>query len=251
MPTTGFSTKRLKMLYRCLNAVQSYIKTIIAVPDTSLHHLAFPSWSSWCYASIIGCRLAFLTEEHEQQTEINETFVEVINIVMNKSLYHEPRHVPMPAEVTLSTWNPVSVAKDGEILSLFNRMYSKMKFCLPQDPDSTPIDHCNTDPLSRIALFQRSLLCIFTNRLQKHINKLDGPADPDRSANSTHAIVLRDHWVAPQTDYPSQRQQRSRIPFMQNMDINSINFDSIAPPDGTFEDWLWGTAMDDFTIPPL
>jgi hypothetical protein len=38
--------------------------------------------------------------------------------------------------------------------------------------------------------------------------------------------------------------------------INSIDFDSIAPPENTnppdvsFSDWLWSTTVDDFAIPP-
>ncbi|KAL5374714.1 hypothetical protein DPSP01_011732 [Paraphaeosphaeria sporulosa] len=257
VPTTRLSSNRLKTLYRCLNAVQSYTKTLITVKNTSLHHLSFPSWSSWCYACIIGCKLVFLTDEREQQTDINETFIEVLNLVMDKSLFHEPRTCSLPAEVTSSTWNPISVAKEGEMLSLFHQMYNKMRFTLPQDLNSTSINHCETDPLSRIAYFQRNLLCSFTNRLNEHIAKLYVPANTDSSAKSTNSVVLRENWAAPQTDYARQRHERNGIPLMQNMNFNSMNFDSIAPPDnlmppnGTFEDWLWNTAMDDFTIPPL
>ncbi|KAF2439641.1 hypothetical protein P171DRAFT_490333 [Karstenula rhodostoma CBS 690.94] len=251
------TTNRLKSLYRCLTAVQSHMATIIAVPDASLHHLGFPSWASWCYACIVACKLAFLTDECEQQTGINETFIEVFNLVMDKSLFHEPRPCSLPAEVISSTWNPVFVAKEGEILSLFHRMYSKMKFTLPKDPDNQTLDHCKIDPLSRIAYFQKNILCSLTNRLNEHIKKIHSSENTNNSTKNTSAVVLRENWVAPQTDHARQRHDKTRIPLMQNMNFNSMNFDSIAPPensmllDGTFEDWLWKTAMDDFTMPPL
>ncbi|KAJ4350383.1 uncharacterized protein N0V89_009004 [Didymosphaeria variabile] len=247
---------RLKTLYRCLNAVQSYIKTVLAVLDTSLHHLGFPSWSAWCYACIIACKLVFLTDEREQQTEINETFVEVLRLVMDKSLFYEPIPCSLPVEVIPSTWNPISVAREGEVLSLFYQMYNKMKFSLPQDPNRLPYDHCKTDPLSRIAYFQRNLLCSFTKRLNEQIPKLVGPDDNNSSVRETNAVALRENWAAPRTDYTKQRQERVRMPLLQNLHFNSMNFDSIAPPedsmlhDGTFEDWLWNTAMDDFAMPP-
>lgn len=251
------TTNRLKTLYRCLNAVQSYIKTIIAIPDASLHHLGFPSWSSWCYACIIACKLVFLTDEHEQQNDINETFIEVLNLMMDKALFYEPRPYSLPAEIIPSTWSPVSVTKEGEILSLFHRMYNKMKFSIPDGPHTRPIDHCKLDPLSRIAYFQRSLLCRFTKRLDEHITKSCNSENVISSEKGPNAAVLRENWAAPQTEYTRQRHERIRIPLMQNLNFNSMDFDSIAPPenpmlpDGTFEDWLWNAEMDDFTIPPL
>jgi hypothetical protein len=236
--------------------VQSYIRTAIAVPRASLHHLGFPSWSSWSYACIIACKLVFLTDEREK-TEIHETFIEVLNLVMDKSLIHEPKPCSLPAEAILSTWNPVSVAKDGEILSSFHSMYNKMGFSLPDNPDLAALEPCLMDPLCRIAYFQRNILRSFTKRMSEYIAKLDNSDITNSFAENANAVVLRENGIAPQTDYARQRHERARIPLMQNLHFNSMNFDSIAPPensmppDGTFEDWLWNAAMDDFTIPPL
>ncbi|KAJ4299129.1 hypothetical protein N0V90_004373 [Kalmusia sp. IMI 367209] len=254
------SATRLKVLCRCLDAMKSYVNTILSVPKTSLHHLAFPTWSGWCYATIIACKLVFLEDnERDEQTEITPTFAEVTRLVMDKSLFAEPRPCSLPTEPMSSTWNPISVAKEAGVLTLFHQMYDKMKYTLPEDPDAWEGDHCSIDPLSRIAYFQRNLLCSFTNRLNEHITKITNSGKTVESANdaNTGSVARRENWVAPQPEYARERLQRAPIPLMQNLHFNSMNFDSIAPmenlmpQEGSFSDWLWNTAMDDFTMPPL
>ncbi|KAF1970011.1 hypothetical protein BU23DRAFT_219867 [Bimuria novae-zelandiae CBS 107.79] len=255
-PSTGrMSAPRLQILSRCLNAVRSYLKTVIAIPDASIHNLSFPSWSAWCYACIIACKLVFLEEEHEQQTGVTETYAEVFRVVMDKSLYREPGPCLLPTEVVSSTWDPIAVAKETEMLSLFHQMYNKMKFTLPEELGVDKADNCDINPLSRVAQFQRNILCSLTNRMNEHIGKLVGPTRSNGSAQESTAIVARENWVAPQTDYAHERQERTRIPLLQNMQFNSMNFESIAPPegamplDGPLSDWLWNSAVDDFTMP--
>lgn len=252
------SPSRLNALFRCMNAVQVYLKAVIAIPVESIQLLAFPSWSGWCYACIVACRMVFLEDEREQQTELTETFTEVLRVVMDKSLHMEPRIYSLPARTTSSAWDPITVANEANILSLFHQMYDKMKFTLPKDTDIENYDHCNTHPLCKIAFFQRNFLVSFGIRLKKCMGKLDdlnktiGPA-PQESV----AVVPRENWAAPPPCYARERQERSRMPLMQNLHFNSMNFDSIAPPDNgvpyetTFSDWLWNTAMDDFTMPPM
>lgn len=199
----------------------------------------------------------FLGDEREQDTEVPETFAEILNLVTDKSLYMEPMPSVLPVEIVSSAWDPVAVAKEADLISLFNQMYDKMKYTLPKDQDAEKHDHCNINPLSRIAFLQRSVLCSFTNRLNEYITKL---VQSNRTADSTeesNAIVRREDWTAPQTNMIRERYDRARGPLLQNLNFNSINFDSIAPPensmpvDGPFSDWLWNTAMDDFTMPPL
>jgi hypothetical protein len=179
---------------------------------------------------------------------------------MDKSLIHDPKPFSLPTEIISSTWNPVSVAKDSDILSLFQCMYNKMRFSLPDDPNLASLDHCIMDPLSRIAYFQRNVVRGFTRRLNEHITMLNNSDNTNSYAKNTNAVVLRENWIAPPTDYARQRHERARMPFMQNLHFSSMNFDSIAPPensmppDGTFEDWLWNAPtadMDEFAIPPL
>ena len=240
-----------------MNTVQVYLKAVIAIPVESIQFLAFPSWSGWCYACILACRMVFLEDEREQQTELTETFTEVLRLVMDKSLHMEPRLYSLPAQATSSAWDPIAVANETNILSLFHQMYDKMKFTLPADLNIAKYDHCNTHPLCKIAYFQRNFLVSFGMRLKKCMGKIDDQNKTNDTPQESVAVATWENWAAPQPSYARERQERYRVPLMQNLHFNSMNFDSIAPPDGampldtSFSDWLWNSAMDDFTMPPL
>lgn len=255
--TPSMTAIRSKTLFRCLNAVKSYLNTIITIPNGSLHHLSFPSWSAWCYTCIVASKLVFLTDEREQKTGLTETFTEVFNMIKNKSLDYEPTHCSLPVEVISTDWSPVSVAKEGEVLTLFHKMYDKMRFTLPRNSDGVPPDPCTTHPLCRIAYFAKHVLCNLIDRLNEHVPNLVSSNEGGHDAEETDLVVLRDNWTGTHTNYASQRNERARVPLLQNMNFNSMNFDSIAPPensmplDGSLGGWLWNTAMDDFTIPPF
>lgn len=248
---------RLNSLSRCMNAVQTFFKTVIAIPDGSIHYLAFPSWSAWCYVCIIACKLVFLGDEREHQTEITETFTEVLRVVMDQSLHKEPRHCSLPLHTATSTWNPIAVAKEAEVLATFQQTYRKLRILLPEKPDADKHDHCRVHPLSRIAYFQRSYLVNFIKRLDDYIRRTDGLKRNDDSSSQLAVAIPRDGWTAPQTTYTRERRERAPMPLVHGLHhINSIDFDSIAPPENTtppdvsFSDWLWSTTVDDFAIPP-
>lgn len=247
---------RLNSLYRCMNAVQVFLKTVLAIPDGTIHNLAFPSWSSWCYVCIMACKLVFLGDEREQRMEMTETFAEVLRVVLDPSLHKEPRSYSLPIYSTGTTWNPIVVAREADVLSIFQKMYIKLKVLLPENIDADKHDHCRVHPLSRIAYFQRSFLVSFVGRLDGFIRKADGSNKNHDSNSQSNAIILRDSWAAPQTPYTRERRERGSAQLIPHMHFNSINFDSIAPPENTmppdvsFADWLWNTPMDDLSMPP-
>ncbi|KAF2008161.1 hypothetical protein P154DRAFT_392929, partial [Amniculicola lignicola CBS 123094] len=57
---TSLSALRITNLFRSVAAMKTIITTLLDVPQKSLYHLAFPSWSGWFYAIILACKLVFL-----------------------------------------------------------------------------------------------------------------------------------------------------------------------------------------------
>ena len=239
--------------------MKSYLSTVNAIQQSSFHHLSFPAWSGWCYAAVLACKLVFLEEnERENKTEIDPTVTEIHRLVMDESLRSLPKDpCSLPVETVPSTWNPVSVAKEADVLNLFSQMYKRMEFTLPENIDELKGEHCHADPLTRISFFQRNLLHSFTKRMNEHIAKSSNSTKTSDSDNNAMRTSQGEQWIAPQTQYARQRLTAVPIPLMQNLHFNTIDFDSIAPPDvsmsqdDSFADWLWNTAMDDFTIPPI
>lgn len=243
-----------------MTAMKCLLNTLLAIPQASLSHLTFPSWSGWCYATVIACKLVFLEDnERKEQTDLPPMFAEVTRLVMDKSLFTEPRPCSLPMGPIMSTWDPISVARESGVLSLFHQMDDKMRYTLGTSAsDGTrPVDSC-ADPLFRIAHFQRNLLCSFTNRLNENINKLNSTKSVETN-NDTRitSIARKELLVSPQADYMRERLDKVPIPLLQNLHFNSMNFDSIAPveqmepQEENFSDWLWNTAMDDFIMPPM
>jgi hypothetical protein len=201
----------------------------------------------------------------------------VSRLFQEKKLKDTPPYEPckLPIEVnTNSTWDPVVVAREAEVESLFDKFVKKMEFTIPTDPNALTVANPVFDPLFCMLCLQRSLLHGFSKRMKDHLAKVPGSeAAPDSSTQDVTAPAadMGDRPSAPYSQWnsssgvpPQQHQQQvwadefrnnPMIAFMNSTQFNSINFDTILPPDSlpmaapSHHDYLWDTVMDDFTFP--
>lgn len=255
-----------------MDAMKSYFHTLVATPQSALHHLAFPAWSGWLYATIVACKLVFLEDnERDADTDVEPSLCEIEKLVSDKFTNGAPDCQPPPPVVDAATaWDPIKVAAEAEVHQLFDRLFKLMQFTVPMDPKACTADHC--DPLLRITFLQQSLFHGFTKRLKAHVeasarvdpnaaksaqasqqDAVTGATPPQYQQNEVSGVTL-----TPQAQYAHQSIQRSPVPLIEQLHFNLLNFDSVLLPDTGpmlqppgYDDWLWDMAMDDFTIPRM
>jgi hypothetical protein len=244
----------------------SYVEAIISIPTTSLHHLASPPWASWFYAIIVACKLVFLEDnERDAQTDIDSTDCEVITYMTDEGFDRHAPHksIPLPTEpVTTTSWDAISVAKTANLQNLFDRFIKKMQFTAPAD--AAAMDSENFDPLFCMTCLQLSLSHGFSKRMKEHLFKTN-TTNNKVIPNTPLPYATRQPGVqatqTPQYTQLEQAAQTSAPPFDQPLvntfNFNVLNFDSIQFPDSeesqqpAYDDWLWDTIMNDFSMPPL
>ncbi|KAF2871406.1 hypothetical protein BDV95DRAFT_40118 [Massariosphaeria phaeospora] len=277
------SAIRIRILYRSLGAIKAYVNTLLATPESSLHHLAFPSWSGWFYTTIVACKLVFLHENDEE----GRTNLEAAHNELGKQLGNLRPHElgpDVPGEYTdtpmdtsrVPFWDPVSVEKEAGIEQLFESVVEKLRFTFPSEEEAWCTDStlCHQDPLFRMTCLQQGLLHGFRKRMADHILRHSKPCindagTSDKSNASPHASNLStsaftpvqsdayatvpDLMGAEQHSLPQQTHW-NLFPFIETWHFNSANFGTLpeAPlpsQQNMNDDWLWDTMMADFTMP--
>lgn len=158
--------------------MKTYLNTLLETPQTSLHQFAFPAWSGWFYAIIVACKLVFLSYDersglasldalpHELNQFLPNPFRPAITIHQTNSNSH-----PASAYAITLSWDPVSVAKEADIQSLFERFIEKLRFTFPPEEDDWTDENVDRDPLFQIGCLQRSLLNGFTKKMKEYTSK--------------------------------------------------------------------------------
>ncbi|KAF2683132.1 hypothetical protein K458DRAFT_390404 [Lentithecium fluviatile CBS 122367] len=269
--TSAISISRTVALYHCLRAMNAYLTGLLAIPQDSLHHLAFPSWTGWFYAIIVACKLVFLEDnERHSQTDLDPVHREVSKLECDKfgnPPPYEPYTLPIGFNTT-SLWDPVTVAREAEVQSLFDKFIKKMEFTIPADPNALQCRNPVFDPLFSMICLQRSLLHGFTKKMKEHVLNATGPQESagpsipcsrDNVAEATQAPDFPHYDSQPQMTAQTQQIvehiRLNPIPLSNTFHFSSLNFDSIASPnslpapDLSQHELLWDTVMDDFTFP--
>jgi hypothetical protein len=179
----------------------------------------------------------------------------------------------LPVEVnSTSKWDPIAVAREADVQRLFNQFIKKMEFTIPSDTNTFDAKNPIFDPLYCMLHLQHSLLHGFIKRMNDHLTKIPSPGEtPTSSTQSTYSSGEAVGCETSAAGYPewnssaamtTQAHQRlveqfraNPIPLLNSFHFNSINFDTIPPPDLLpmppllQHDLLWDTVMDDFTFP--
>jgi hypothetical protein len=237
----------------------------------------------------VACKLVFLEDnERRSQTDIDSVSGEMSNLFykLDQPPPYEPFKLPIQVNSN-SLWDPIAVARQAEVESLFDQFMKKMEFTIPSDPYALAGKNSDFDPLFCMLGLQRSLLFGFTKRMKEHaartadtvthngeVHSKDNPTPQsghgvnDGQPVGSHMDVTGGAHIPRFPDWGSMpsttEEAQSKLdhlrarpipPLWNTFYINSINFDTIAPeevpqPAHLWEDdILWDTVMNDFTLP--
>lgn len=269
------SVVRLKMLLCALNASKSYLETILQLSEQLLYQMALQCWTGWFYAVIVICKIVFLEDNerlgHTQFDSIPQEIDGLIpEILGHGNAQSEQSILPDPNKA--SNWLPLSVARDYHIQRLFERFMNLLSFTLPPECAPWTLPRDKRDSLHAIACIQHTMLHGFTKRIQRLAlpNQSHGSSDlhgeyndsqqtdVDSSAksvlNPSTTMKVPYSWPNEKITHPTVR---STLPFMDFMNFDSLNFQGVVLPESFptqpngFDDWIWDSVMDDFTMPSL
>lgn len=264
------SALRLKLLHRAMIALKSYLTTMLLVPQEELHHLTFCVWAGWFYGVILGCRLVFLqgNELHRQ------TCWESLPGEITKMFPHNQAEGPglgtsvlSSDHYNISTWHPVAVAEEAEILHLFTRLLDKLSFTstTPGDPGANgEMDRSDRDTLLPFMWVQHCIYVGFHKRIKEYASRPPGVAVSDLNINTHLSATPGDASLGgPPTSHQAESttsrsgtttsdnpmdsgtvsssvrhgqvhlQQQMHIhpsPFLESLSFQSLDFETIQPP---------------------
>ncbi|KAH7372288.1 hypothetical protein BKA66DRAFT_572409 [Pyrenochaeta sp. MPI-SDFR-AT-0127] len=272
--STSASLVRLKMLHHTMKASTSYLQILLQLPPKSLYPLALQSWAGWFYAIIVTCKLVFL-EDNERlgQTQFGGIPQEIDNLIP-QALEDGTKPTEKVGTVGLNTtsgWAPLSVAQEYNVQQLFDQFMDLLSFTLP--PGITPwtLVREKRDSLHAIACIQRTMLLGFTKRVQRFELVENTQKSDSRRAQCSHSEQIGAKTSAktglnpsaiPSVTNPTPNSHtnstfQNSLPFAGFMNFDSLNFDGVTLPSSFptqqngFDDWIWDSVMDDFTMPSL
>lgn len=150
--------------------MKKYLNTLLDTPQESLYHLAFPAWSGWFYAVIVACKLVFLScNDHSGQTSLEALPHELNNYLPNH--FGSTKSHQMLLHSQTGSWDPVSVAKEADILYLFQTFVERMKSTFPPEDSDWTDENVDRDPLSKIACLQRSVLNGYNKKMNEYTSR--------------------------------------------------------------------------------
>lgn len=256
-----------------MNAALAYLNVLVSLPQQKLRQLAFQTWSGWFYAVIIICKLVFLEENDRNGTT---QFFPIPQELDEMIPEHSDERNQAPASrgpSTQTSWTPLNVAREYDIQGVFDRFMDYMSFALPAADPPWVIPPNKQVHLYAIACIQRTMLQGFTKRIQRMSasanSEVPDPTQPDcvADANTTTSYTAGYNTSAPPNPphaffnlsnagqtHPTVQ---SSLPFLNAMNFDTLDFEGITIPSSYgmqasgFDDWMWDTIMDDFSMPTL
>jgi hypothetical protein len=249
------------MLHRALAASKSYMETLNNSALPLLYQLSMATWTSWFYVVAVTCKLVFLEDtETAEDSQVANIEGEIENLfardqnTARRNLHSEDG----------TAWDPVDVAQDSNIEQIFLAFRRKLEIPLPLDSPPWTKNKNDRDSLYAIACLHQMLMQGFTKRLHELAHPTTAPNSNVASLNPTLPLPALISSVDDSHDYirPSNSASNgtSRLPqgpVAGFMHFDTINFDGITLPPWmatqypSLDDWIWNTAVDDFTLPTI
>jgi hypothetical protein len=251
-PTTYsmMTNVRIGMLQRTLLASQTFARTLLAAPASSLNGLTFPVWSGWFYSTLLVLKIVLL----QQTGDIGSARLSSVPQTVGDLLPQEhggstTRKIStMTSSLEYATLSDRFTSPEGmELVSLFEAFIKKLEVAAPQYvDDNTPVA---TKPfLIKVAKLQVALLA--------GIKKMTYPEPETAHAQQTEPNLSTSN--SPATFLSGYQDQHTLQPQFSDLgsaehssSLNHAYFDSAAafdylpgqqlPLDG----WLWDMVMND------
>lgn len=267
------SLARLDMIRRTIEASRTYLNILIETPVESLYQLSLLPWGSCFYAIILVCKVVFM-EDNERLGNSNFDVIpqEVDNLIPQNIDSQDPHNLNTgQLDPNKGPWDPLSVSREYNIRDLFSRLMEKFRFTLQVDCPPWSLSREKRDSLHAIACIIHTLLHGYTNRIQRFASSANTSASISAhytsqeytGASSTAAAFSNRTTTMSNRSYPSPQNNPTQsfraglIPFLGSMNFDSLNFDGITLPaspamqSNEFDDLIWDTIMNDFTVNSL
>lgn len=249
------------MLHRALTASKSYMEILNNSPRLLLYRLSLTTWTSWFYIIAVTCKLIFLEDnETTGDSQVGNLEGEIHNLFAEDQ--HATRRNLHSDDGT--TWDPVRIAQDSNIEQIFLTFRRQLEMALPLDSPPWAKDRDDRDSLYAIACLHQMLMQGFTKRLHQLAHPTTAPNINVVNLNPTNPLpalissVDDSHdYIRPSNTASSEAPRMPQGPLAGFMHFDTINFDGITLPSWmatqypSLDDWIWNTAIDDFTLPTL
>jgi hypothetical protein len=236
---TMMTNVRINMLQRSLVASQTFARTLLATPSSSLNYLTFPVWSGWFYSTLLLVKTLIVRQTGSTgSTRLNvpDTVGELLPHEYHGSTTQKICRMTSSLE-TASLTNSIAEAEEIELVSLFQSFIQKMHALAPVNEHEQDGAIVKPFPM-KVAKLQEGLLAGIRKMVPSNraYSSLDGQSGPDTS--KSHELVIQD-------------EEFNRRPMDYEQSLNFALFDNSVTtgfqPGQQFpvDDWLWDMVMTD------
>jgi hypothetical protein len=257
----SLSPLRFKMMHRAMTASKSYMEILNDCPRSLLYQLSTTTWTTWFYIVAVTCKLVFL---EDTETSADAHVVHLEGEIHNLFAEDERTSRRNLQSEDGTTWDPVRVAKDSNIEQIFLTFRRQLEMALPLDSPPWTKTKKERDSLYAIACLHQMMMQGFTKRLHELVYPTPTPNVGIVDLNPTQPFPALISSVHSSQDCrrPSETSSGAttklpQAPTASFMHFDTINFDGITLPPWmamqypSLDDWIWNTAVDDFTLPTL
>jgi hypothetical protein len=239
-PPTMMTNVRINMLQRSLVASQTFARTLLSTPTSSLDYLTFPVWSGWFYSTLLVVKTLIV----RQTGSTGSTRLNNVPDTVGELLPHEYRgsttqkicRMTSSLEAA-SVTDSVAEAEETELVSLFQSFIQKTQALAPVNEHQQ--DGATVKPfLRKVATLQEGLLAGIKKIMppSRAHSLLDRQSGPD--ASRSHELVIQDEQFDPR---PMDYEQSLNFALFDDSVTTGYQPGQQIPVD----DWLWDMVMTD------
>jgi hypothetical protein len=241
---------RIGMLQRTLLASQTFARTLLAAPTSSLNGLSFPVWSGWFYSTLLVLKIVLLQQTGDiGSAHLNSVPQTVGDLLPQEHGGSTTRKIStMTSSLEYATLSDrITSLEEMELVSLFESFIKKLEAAAPEYViDNTP---AATRPfLMKVATLQVALLA--------GIKKMTCPEPEAAHAQQTEPGLSTSNSSATlPSGYQNQHTLQPQYSDIGSTDhsssLNLAYFDSAAAfeyqPEQQLplDPWLWDMVMND------
>lgn len=255
------SEVRTRMLQRSLVAAQRFAATLLETSSSSLHHLAFPAWSSWFYSTLLVVKIAILRQTGSTNSPRVGSVPHAVGDFLPREFGGSATQDICQMTATLSQATikeGTSLAEETELVSIFESFITKLQAAVPSSEEISCAS-ARKPFLHKVATLQTGLL-VGIKKLTEGtiIDSLPQKATLIPVAPRSISTTISDPQATPDSgqsrspnpeaapQYPPSTYQ---MPSIEPLNFAHIDDYTLNDPDSMpqlpLDDWLWTMAMTD------
>ncbi|KAK9344247.1 hypothetical protein V1522DRAFT_410860 [Lipomyces starkeyi] len=222
-PSRGrsFSFSRTNMLWHNLVTTKMYLETFLSTPTSHLFHLLFSSWSKLCYILVVQAKIVFFGSEWSSDNE------------------HRRNHQSSGNNLEMTFWDTNLANKEAEMPQLCALLQDQIA-SITSNLVSAEGDR---DVMYQLGFLIKRMMAGYERRMKRiHMPNIEDTRNQPAAGSQNAATSTFSISATAQVESGKEG-------------TNSVEGGSGfgAPPELSqelFEDFIWGTMLDDFTMMP-